>query len=173
MNTCILHGLQESYLVDCAGEERTLLLFQSWKKYMRGSFKFLDQNCMILIAGVVLSLVSYRPHQLLSLLLQSSRGGQKLCYKNNFKRVISICAFLPHCLIFPLRSETCKLLFETISDPTTLHFTAEGKLTGFALIIQIKRFLCLLTFSCSDWANWYCCGRRPDSYWGTHLWSCG
>lgn len=111
------------------------------------------------------------------------RGGQKLCYKNNFKRVISICAFLPHCLIFPLRSQTCKMLFETISDPTTLHFTAEGKLTGydleviFALIIQLKRFFfvffCLLTFSCSDWANWYCCGRRPDSYWGTHLWSYG
>lgn len=38
------------------------------------------------------------------------------------------------------------MLFETISDPTTLHFTAEGELTGFdlevifALIIQLKRF---------------------------------
>lgn len=43
-------------------------------------------------------------------------------------------------------SQTCKLLFETISDPTTLHFTAEDELTGFdlevifALIIQLKHF---------------------------------
>lgn len=45
------------------------------------------------------------------------------------------------------------MLFETISDPTTLHFTAEGELTGFdlevifALIIQLKRFwVFLLTY---------------------------
>lgn len=127
---------------------------------------------MILIAGVVLSLVSWvgerhsltKTHFLLLISTSSAtlspvavkadfRGGQKLCYKNNFKGIISICAFLPHCLIFPLRSQTCKLLFETISDPTTLHFTAEGELTGFdlevifALIIQLKRFwVFLLTY---------------------------
>lgn len=131
---------------------------------------------MILIAGVDLSIVSWvgerhsltKTHLLLlistssaarspvavKLILEVDRNSvTKTTFKGLFQYV-HFCLFIAS--FFPLRSQTCKLLFKTISDPTTLHFTAEGKLNGFdlvvifALIIQLKHFFCLLTFSCSD-----------------------